>query len=138
MARQIKIFLDFLKNNLAYRKEAWANWDPVDQTVLSNEQVIDGKGWRSGAKVERRKLPQWFFKITEYSEDLIQSLERMNDWPEKVKLMQSNWIGKSRGLEIKFNISINPVLVDLSDEISVSINSSLLTKFNKLSEILRV
>ena len=108
---QQKIFLDFYKNNLAYRKEAWANWDPVDQTVLSNEQVIDGKGWRSGAKVERRKLPQWFFKITEFADELIDSLGKLNNWSNQVKIMQKNWIGRSEGLRLKFKISndsINP------------------------------
>jgi len=103
--QQQALFIDMLKEGLIYRKSATVNWDPVDMTVLANEQVIDGKGWRSGAPVERKELTQWFFKITEYSEDLIQSLESMNDWPEKVKLMQSNWIGKSRGLEIKFNLT---------------------------------
>ena len=105
---QQKIFLDFYKNNLAYRKEAWANWDPVDQTVLSNEQVIDGKGWRSGAKVERRKLPQWFFKITEYADDLIDSLDKLSNWSNQVKIMQKNWIGRSEGLKLKFKIEKNP------------------------------
>ncbi|MBH87739.1 MAG: leucine--tRNA ligase [Pelagibacterales bacterium] len=101
---QQKIFLDFYKNNLAYRRKAWANWDPVDQTVLSNEQVIDGKGWRSGAKVERRKLPQWFFKITEYADDLIDSLDELKNWSNQVKVMQKNWIGRSEGLKIEFKI----------------------------------
>ena len=101
---QQKIFLDFYKNKLAYRKEAWANWDPIDQTVLSNEQVIDGKGWRSGAKVERRKLPQWFFKITEFADDLIDSLDKLDNWSNQVKVMQRNWIGRSEGLRLKFKI----------------------------------
>jgi len=102
--QQQALFIDMLKEGLVYRKSATVNWDPVDMTVLANEQVIDGKGWRSGAPVERKELTQWFFKITEYSEDLLQSLETMDNWPEKVKLMQSNWIGKSRGLELKFNL----------------------------------
>ena len=101
---QQKIFLDFYKNKLAYRKEAWANWDPVDQTVLSNEQVIDGKGWRSGAKVERRKLPQWFFKITEYADELVDSLDKLDNWSNQVKIMQKNWIGRSEGLKLNFII----------------------------------
>ena len=105
---QQKIFLDFYKNNLAYRKEAWANWDPVDQTVLSNEQVIDGKGWRSGAKVERRKLPQWFFKITKYADELIDSLDKLDNWSNQVKVMQKNWIGRSEGLKLSFNIYKKP------------------------------
>ena len=107
---QQKIFLDFYKNNLAYRKEAWANWDPIDQTVLSNEQVIDGKGWRSGAKVERRKLPQWFFKITEFADELIDSLDKLDNWSNQVKVMQKNWIGRSEGLKMKFNISDNTIM----------------------------
>ena len=89
---------------LVYRKEQYVNWDPVDQTVLANEQVIDGKGWRSGAQVERRKLNQWFFNITKFSNELLESLENLNDWPKKVKIMQKNWIGKSIGCEVKFKI----------------------------------
>ena len=116
---QQKIFLDFYKNDLAYRKEAWANWDPVDQTVLSNEQVIDGKGWRSGAKVERRKLPQWFFKITEYADDLIDSLDKLDNWSNQVKVMQKNWIGRSEGLKIKFKIDQKPNDKIDSDNIEV-------------------
>ena len=107
---QQKIFLDFYKNNLAYRKEAWANWDPVDQTVLSNEQVIDGKGWRSGAKVERRKLPQWFFRITEFADDLIDSLDKLDSWSKQVKVMQKNWIGRSEGLRLNFKVYANPII----------------------------
>jgi len=101
---QQKIFLDLFKNKLAYRKEAWANWDPQEQTVLSNEQVIDGKGWRSGAIVERKKLPQWFFKITNYADELIDSLEKLKNWPNQVKIMQNNWIGRSKGLKLSFAI----------------------------------
>ena len=100
-----KFFLDFVKNGLAYRKESFVNWDPVDNTVLANEQVIDGKGWRSGALVERRKLNQWFLKTTEFSEDLLSSLDELKDWPDRVKLMQEKWIGKSIGASIKFDIS---------------------------------
>ncbi len=98
------LFLDFLEQELAYRKESWVNWDPVDQTVLANEQVIDGRGWRSGAPVERRKLAQWFFRITAYSESLLERLEDMPRWPEKVRLMQANWIGRSEGAEIDFPV----------------------------------
>jgi leucyl-tRNA synthetase len=95
-----KMFLDFLKAGLAYRKESWVNWDPVENTVLANEQVVDGKGWRSGADVEQRKLSQWFLKITHYAEDLLQAIETLDRWPEKVRLMQHNWIGKSEGARV--------------------------------------
>ena len=99
---QQKLFLDFLAAGLVTRKKSKVNWDPVDQTVLANEQVIDGRGWRSGALVEQRELTQWFLKITDYSEDLLQSLDRLDRWPEKVRLMQRNWIGRSEGLMIRF------------------------------------
>ncbi|MGL9733043.1 MAG: leucine--tRNA ligase [Wolbachia sp.] len=99
-----KFFLDFLKHGLAYRKESWVNWDPVDQTVLANEQVIDGKGWRSSAIVEKRKLSQWFLKITDFAEDLLKCLQDLKNWPEKVKIMQERWIGKSIGVIIEFEI----------------------------------
>lgn len=99
-----KFFLDFLKNGIAYRKEADVNWDPVDNTVLANEQVIEGRGWRSGALVERRKLSQWFLRITDFAEDLLQGLSTLTDWPEKVRIMQDRWIGKSVGARLKLNI----------------------------------
>lgn len=102
---QQKLFLDFLKAGLVYRKEAWANWDPVDNTVLANEQVIEGRGWRSGALVEKRLLSQWFLNITSYSEDLLQSLKTLDRWPDKVRLMQENWIGKSEGAYVKFAVA---------------------------------
>ena len=102
-----KMFIEFYQRGLAYRKEAWVNWDPVENTVLANEQVVDGKGWRSGAVVERRKLNQWFLKITQYADDLLQSIERLGGWPEKVRLMQENWIGKSSGAHIDFAIVQN-------------------------------
>jgi leucyl-tRNA synthetase len=102
---QQKLFLDFLKAGLVYRSDAWANWDPVDNTVLANEQVIDGRGWRSGALVEKRKLSQWFLKITAYSEELLQALKTLDRWPEKVRLMQENWIGKSEGARVFFKLS---------------------------------
>ncbi len=102
---QQKLFLDFLKAGLVYRKEAWANWDPVDNTVLANEQVIDGRGWRSGALVEKRLLSQWFLNITKYSDDLLQALGTLDRWPEKVRLMQENWIGKSEGAYVQFKVS---------------------------------
>ena len=100
--QQQALFLDFLEKELVYRKNAVVNWDPVDMTVLANEQVIDGKGWRSGAEVERRELTQWFFKISDHSEELLEALEGLENWPAKVRLMQENWIGKSRGLQFKF------------------------------------
>jgi leucyl-tRNA synthetase len=99
---QQKMFLDFLKAGLVERKQSKVNWDPVDQTVLANEQVIDGRGWRSGAPVEQRELTQWFFKISHYAEDLLASLDKLDRWPEKVRLMQKNWIGRSEGLLIRF------------------------------------
>ena len=99
---QQKLFLDFLEAGLVTRKQSKVNWDPVDQTVLANEQVIDGRGWRSGAPVEQRELTQWFFRITAYSDDLLASLDRLERWPEKVRLMQRNWIGRSEGLSIRF------------------------------------
>ena len=101
---QQKFFLELYDKGLVYRKEQYVNWDPVDQTVLANEQVIDGKGWRSGAAVERKKLNQWFFKITQFSEELLKNLDNLEEWPNKVKIMQKNWIGKSFGCEIDFKI----------------------------------
>ncbi len=92
-----KMFLDLLKAGLAYRKESWVNWDPVENTVLANEQVIDGRGWRSGALVEKRLLSQWFLRITAYSDDLLESIKTLDRWPERVRLMQENWIGRSEG-----------------------------------------
>jgi leucyl-tRNA synthetase len=99
---QQKLFLDFLKKGLAYRKSSKVNWDPVDHTVLANEQVIDGRGWRSGALVEQRELTQWFFKITDYADELLEALDTLDKWPEKVRLMQANWIGRSEGLLVRF------------------------------------
>jgi leucyl-tRNA synthetase len=99
-----KLFLDFLKADLVYRKGGWVNWDPVDQTVLANEQVIDGRGWRSGAPVEKRELAQWFFKITDFSEELLDALAGLEKWPGKVRLMQENWIGRSEGLRMFFEV----------------------------------
>ena len=100
--QQQALFIDFLEKGLVYRKAATVNWDPVDMTVLANEQVIDGKGWRSGAEGERRELTQWFFKISDYSEELLSAIDGLDHWPDKVKLMQQNWIGRSRGLEFSF------------------------------------
>jgi leucyl-tRNA synthetase len=101
---QQKLFLDFWKGGLVERRNAKVNWDPVDMTVLANEQVIDGKGWRSGAEVEQRDLTQWFFKITSMSQDLLDGLDTLDRWPEKVRLMQSNWIGRSEGLSIRWKL----------------------------------
>ena len=102
---QQRMFLDFLAGGLVTRRTAKVNWDPVDHTVLANEQVIDGRGWRSGALVESRELTQWFFKITDFAEDLLGALDRLERWPEKVRLMQKNWIGKSEGLEVRFALT---------------------------------
>ena len=101
---QQKFFLELFDKGLVYRKEQYVNWDPVDQTVLANEQVIDGKGWRSGAIVQRKKLNQWFFNISKFSEDLLADLDKLKNWPNKVKVMQRNWIGKSFGCELNFKI----------------------------------
>jgi leucyl-tRNA synthetase len=110
---QQEFFLELYDKGLVYRKESFVNWDPVDETVLANEQVIDGKGWRSGAIVERKKLNQWFFKITKFSNELLENLDKLDKWPNKVKVMQKNWIGKSYGCEIRFKIegskSINEI-----------------------------
>ncbi|HEX3945733.1 MAG TPA: leucine--tRNA ligase [Rhizomicrobium sp.] len=102
---QQRLFIEFYKAGLVYRAEADVNWDPVDGTVLANEQVIDGRGWRSGALVERKKLSQWFFRITEYADELLSALDRLDRWPDKVRLMQKNWIGRSEGLRITFDLS---------------------------------
>ncbi|MCB1831932.1 MAG: leucine--tRNA ligase [Geminicoccaceae bacterium] len=107
------MFLDMLERDLVYRKESWVNWDPVDHTVLANEQVIDGCGWRSGAPVERRKLSQWFFRITRYAGDLLDAIGGLDRWPDKVRLMQTNWIGRSEGARVGFP------LVDREDELVV-------------------
>ena len=100
------LFLDLYKAGLVYRRESSVNWDPVDMTVLANEQVIDGRGWRSGALVEKKKLNQWFLKITDFAEDLLDGLKGLDDWPDKVKLMQENWIGKSIGMRASFALSM--------------------------------
>ena len=103
------LFLDLYAAGLVYRKESAVNWDPVDMTVLANEQVIDGRGWRSGALVEKRKLSQWFLKITDLAEELLEGLDGLEHWPDKVKLMQENWIGKSQGLQFRFELSPLPL-----------------------------
>ena len=110
---QQELFIDFYNNGLVSRKETYVNWDPVERTVLANEQVINGRGWRSNAIVERKKLSQWFFNITKFTEPLLNDLQKLSGWPEKVKLMQKNWIGKSFGCEINFQIS------DMSEKIKV-------------------
>ena len=101
---QQEFFLELYKKKLVYKKDTYVNWDPAEQTVLANEQVIDGKGWRSGVAVERKKLSQWFFNIKKFSQNLLDELEKLKNWPDKVKLMQKNWIGKSFGCEINFQI----------------------------------
>ncbi|RFC62567.1 leucine--tRNA ligase [Fulvimarina endophytica] len=103
--RQQMLFLDFLDSGLAYRKKSKVNWDPVDMTVLANEQVEDGRGWRSGALVEQRELTQWFLKITDYADDLLSALDELPNWPDKVRLMQKNWIGKSEGLMLRWALA---------------------------------
>ncbi|HEY9092940.1 leucine--tRNA ligase, partial [Parasphingorhabdus sp.] len=99
------LFIDLFEGGLVYRKESAVNWDPVDMTVLANEQVIDGKGWRSGAQVEKRKLSQWFLKITDFADELLDGLKDLKGWPEKVRTMQENWIGKSQGLQFHFTLA---------------------------------
>jgi leucyl-tRNA synthetase len=113
-----KMFLDFIKAGLAYRKDSWVNWDPVENTVLANEQVVDGKGWRSGVPVERRKLNQWFLKITDYAEDLLAAIETLERWPDKVRLMQHNWIGRSEGAQVQWPI-LQPDGTTLPEKLSV-------------------
>ena len=99
-----QMFTRLMKKGLAYRKDAEVNWDPVDQTVLANEQVVDGRGWRSGAVVERKSISQWFLKITDYAEEMLQGLDQLERWPEAVKTMQRNWIGRSEGVEMDFGL----------------------------------
>ncbi len=112
---QQKLFLDFLKKGIAYRKSSKVNWDPVDHTVLANEQVIDGRGWRSGALVEQRELTQWFFKITDYAQELLDDLESLTNWPEKVRLMQANWIGRSEGMLIRWALDSKTAPKDVTE-----------------------
>jgi leucyl-tRNA synthetase len=100
---QQAMFIDMMGKGLVYRKNAMVNWDPVDMTVLANEQVESGRGWRSGALVERKELTQWFFKISDFSDELLETLDGLTEWPEKVRTMQKNWIGKSHGLQFNFN-----------------------------------
>ncbi len=112
-----KMFLDFMSAGLAYKKESWVNWDPVENTVLANEQVVDGCGWRSGAPVERRLLSQWFLKITEFSDELLTALEELDRWPERVRIMQHNWIGKSEGARVRFALTEAPDHIDPEIEV---------------------
>lgn len=98
------MFTRLMRKGLAYRRNAVVNWDPIDQTVLANEQVIDGRGWRSGALVEKREIPQWFLRITDYAQELLDGLDQLDGWPDSVKTMQRNWIGRSEGLEIQFDV----------------------------------
>ncbi|MEC8551501.1 MAG: class I tRNA ligase family protein, partial [Pseudomonadota bacterium] len=100
-----RMFLKFLEKGLAYRKESWVNWDPVENTVLANEQVVDGRGWRSGAAVERRRLSQWFLKITDFADELLAAIETLDRWPDRVRLMQQNWIGRSEGARVRFDLT---------------------------------
>jgi leucyl-tRNA synthetase len=110
--QQQRLFLDFLANGLVERKESYVNWDPVDGTVLANEQVIDGRGWRSGALIEKKKLSQWFFTITRFAPELLTALDAMDRWPERVRLMQANWIGRSEGARIRFPLSVSQGALD--------------------------
>ena len=103
--QQQRIFIAMMEKGMIFRKTAKVNWDPVDMTVLANEQVVDGKGWRSGAEVETRELEQWFFRITDYADDLLEEVRKLDQWPEKVRTMQANWIGKSRGATIRWPLS---------------------------------
>ncbi len=142
---QQELFIDLYKAGLAYKKDALVNWDPEDKTVLANEQVIDGKGWRTGAIVEQKVLSQWFFKITHYAEELLNDLDNLTLWPEKVKTMQKNWIGKSIGAEIKFQIidkdeqlnifTTRPDTIYGATFIAISINHKLVSKILKANEI---
>ncbi|MDC1375771.1 leucine--tRNA ligase [bacterium] len=108
-----KMFLDFYKSGIAYKKETWVNWDPVEQTVLANEQVVDGRGWRSGAQVEKKKMNGWFLKISAFANDLLNEIDNLKSWPDKVKTMQKNWIGKSKGATIKFKINNSKKIIKI-------------------------
>ena len=141
---QQEIFIDFYNRGFVKRKENYVNWDPVEQTVLANEQVVNGKGWRSGATVERKKLSQWFFDITSFSDELLNGLEELKNWPQKVKAMQKNWIGKSTGCEINFNIdnsaekitvfTTRPDTIFGASFIAVSVDHPICSNFSKKSD----
>ena len=143
---QQELFIDFYNKGLVVRKETYVNWDPVDQTVLANEQVINGRGWRSNAVVERKKLSQWFFNISKFSNELLQDLDTLTDWPEKVKLMQKNWIGKSVGCEIDFEIeeinkkikvfTTRPDTIFGATFLAVSVDHPICKKFEKKPEFI--
>ena len=145
---QQELFIDLYHAGLAYKKDALVNWDPVDQTVLANEQVIDGKGWRTGANVEQKTLSQWFFKITHYAEELLSDLDNLTLWPEKVKVMQKNWIGKSIGAEIEFKLNkidrkikvftTRPDTIYGASFIAISINHQIVTDLISQSEIQKI
>ncbi len=147
-SHQQELFIDLYQAGLAYKKDALVNWDPVDQTVLANEQVIDGKGWRTGAEVEQKTLSQWFFKITHYAEELLNELEGLNQWPDKVKVMQKNWIGKSVGAEINFKINqldkslkiftTRPDTIYGATFIAVSINHQIISEQLSTGEINKI
>ena len=145
---QQELFIDLYNSGLAYKKDALVNWDPIDQTVLANEQVIDGKGWRTGAIVEQKVLSQWFFKITKYAEELLTDLDGLKLWPEKVKVMQKNWIGKSLGAEINFEINGKDEIIRIfttrpdtiygATFIALSINHPIVKKYLKLETFQRI
>ena len=145
---QQELFIDLYNAGLAYKKDALVNWDPIDQTVLANEQVIDGKGWRTGATVEQKTLSQWFFKTTHYAEELLSDLDRLTLWPEKVKVMQKNWIGKSIGAEIDFQIkgrekkikifTTRPDTIYGASFIAVSVNHKIVLELLDKSEVQKI
>ncbi len=138
---QQELFIDFYNQGLVSRKETYVNWDPVEKTVLANEQVINGKGWRSNVAVERKKLSQWFFNITKFSNELLKDLEKLSGWPDKVKLMQKNWIGKSIGCELNFNVighekslsifTTRPDTIFGASFIAISVDHEICKKFHK-------
>ena len=141
---QQELFIDFYNQGLVSRKETYVNWDPVEKTVLANEQVINGKGWRSNAIVQRKKLSQWFFNITKFSDELLKDLEKLPGWPDKVKLMQKNWIGKSIGCELDFQINnerkklsiftTRPDTIFGASFIAVSVDHEICKNFDKNQE----
>ena len=145
---QQELFIDLYNAGLAYKKDALVNWDPIDQTVLANEQVIDGKGWRTGAEVEQKTLSQWFFKITNYAEELLSELDNLTLWPEKVKVMQRNWIGKSVGAEIDFKLqgvdkkikifTTRPDTIYGASFIAISINHKIVSNLIENSKIQKI
>ena len=138
------LFLQLLKKNLVYKKQSEVNWDPVDKTVLANEQVIDGKGWRSGAIVERKEIPQWFVKITSYGDELLSDISKLKEWPASVKMMQKNWIGKSEGVLVKFSIKDTNDYIEVYTTrvdticgvsfLSIASNHKIINSFNNLSK----